>query len=156
MPNWIEGTLKLRGSTENLKRFFTDFLGSPSYGIKPEKQIEELVETNFESTERWHEVDIKDLTYIKGTIRAFLDPCEVYWEGEQGTIALSVRQAWTFVPEEFAAISKECELDVRLFGFECGMEFCQEVEIIGGEVIFDNTIQYDDWYWECPMPRLGG
>jgi hypothetical protein len=36
------------------------------------------------------------------------------------------------------------------------MEFCQEVEIIGGEVIFDNTIKYDDWKWECPMPNLGG
>lgn len=28
--------------------------------------------------------------------------------------------------------------------------------IIGGEVIFNNTIEYDDWKWECPMPNLGG
>ena len=159
MPNWIEGTLKLRGKTEGLKKFFTEYLETPAYhlGILPAPEIDEFIKFDFDDYGQEYEVTIKDEPHIKGSRRAFLGEDDfIDWGGAQATIALTIKQAWNFDVEPFVAISKECGLDVRLYGFECGMEYCQEIEIIGGEVIFDNTIKYDDWYWECPMPRLGG
>ena len=156
MPNWIEGTLKLRGKTEGLKKFFTEYLDPSSY-FGEIRTIDEFIELDFDDDRKSYSVDIKDEPHIRNSCRAFLGEEDyVYWTGERDTIVLKVKQAWAFDVEPFKAISKECGLDVRLFGFECGMQFCQEIEIIDGEVIFDNTIKYDDWYWECPMPNLGG
>lgn len=156
MPNWIEGTLKLRGKTEGLKKFFTEYL-DPSQILGEVRTIDEFIKLDFDDETQEYVVAIKDEPHIRNSRRAFLGEDDfVCWVGDWDTIALEVKQAWNFDVEPFVAISKECGLDVRLYGFERGMEFCQEIEIIGGEVIFDNTIQYDDWYWECPMPRLGG
>lgn len=156
MPNWIEGTLKLRGPSEGLKKFFTEYL-DPSQFLGEVRTIDEFIKFDFDDERQEYDVTIKNEPHIKGSRRAFLGEDDyVYWEGAQATIALTIKQAWVFDVEPFKAISKECGLDVRLFGFECGQQFCQEVEIIGGEVIFDNTIEYDDWKWECPMPNLGG
>jgi len=143
MPNWIEGTLKLRGSSENLKRFFDNAIQPPCYTCYYDGEF--------------NEVKIMPDAWIKGTSRAFVnDECYIYWEKAYETVCIPIRQAWCFVAEEWAEISKKYNLDVRLYGFEQGMEFCQEVEIIDGKVTMDNKIRYDDWDWECPMPRMGG
>ena len=155
MPNWIEGTLKLRGKSENLKRFFTEFVEASTFCDR--ERPGSCVETNFDEKKYWCQVDIHNEPHIKGTHRAFLgeDDC-AYWENTYNTIVLYVKQAWDFVAEEFAIISKECGIDIRLYGFECGLEFCREIEIINGEITINNTIKYADWNWECPMPNLGG
>lgn len=156
MTKWIEGTLKLRGQSEGLKKFFTEYLDPSSY-FGEIRTIDDFIKFDFDDEEQEYDVTIIGEPHIKGSRRAFLGEDDyVYWDGAQATIALTIKQAWVFDVEPFEAISKECGLDVRLFGFECVQQFCQEVEIIGGEVIFDNTIEYDDWYWECPMPNLGG
>lgn len=155
MPNWIEGTLKLRGKTEGLKKFFIEYL-DPSTNFGEVRTIDEFIKCDFNDEWQEYDVTIKNEPHIKDSRRAFLEDDSVYWEGSQATIALMIKQAWNFDVEPFVAISKECGLDVRLYGFECGVEFCQEIEIIDGEVTFNNTIEYDDWCWECPMPRLGG
>ena len=41
-------------------------------------------------------------------------------------------------------------------GFECGMQFVQEVEVIKGNITLDKIIGYDDYNWEAYDPRLGG
>ena len=156
MPNWIEGTLKLRGKTEGLKKFFTEYL-DPSQILGEVRTIDEFIELDFDDEMQEYAVSIKDEPHIRNSRRAFLgEDRYVSWLGDWDTIALKIKQAWNFDVEPFVAISKECGLDVRLFGFECGMQFCQSIEIIGGEVICDKTIKYDDWIWDCPMPLLGG
>lgn len=72
-----------------------------------------------------------------------------------------VRQAWSFTPYDGAEkrwidLAKEYNLDIRLQGFERGMEFFQDVEIVGGEMVRNDVKKYDDWDWECQMPRMGG
>lgn len=47
-------------------------------------------------------------------------------------------------------------MDIRLYGFERGMEFNQEVIIENGEIVKDEEIKFDDYDWECVMPHLGG
>lgn len=146
MPNWIEGTIKFRGNSENLKRFFAE-------GLEPSTLC-------FEH-DQWNEVSIKDETHIKGTQKAFIQNCEVFWKETYSTISMPIKQAWSFAASDneldaWAEISKIYGLDIRLYGFECGMEFCEEVEIINGEITMRKKIEYDDWVWECPMPSLGG
>lgn len=156
MPNWIEGTLKLRGKSENLKRFFNEYVRPSGWLTDNEgREVIEFIQTNFDGN--YCEASIMHEPYIKGTTRAFLGEDDyVYWDEAYATIALDIKQAWCFKREEFAKISEECGIDIRLYGFERGMEFCQDVEIIDGEVVKDNVIEYDDWDWECPCPKKGG
>ena len=53
-------------------------------------------------------------------------------------------------------LKKDYEIDFRFYGFERGMEFNQEVIIENGELKADNEIIYDDYFWECPCPNMGG
>ena len=69
---------------------------------------------------------------------------------------MKVRQAWDFPEEEWTEISKKYDVDLRLYGIERGMQFCQELEIIKGEVKLSKEKKYKNWDWECPFPYLGG
>lgn len=154
MPNWIAGTLKLRGNSENLKMFFDNAI-QPCHSYNPNMQKrEDFITCNYGE---YNEVKLMLDAWIEGTRRAFVNSeCYVYWEKAYDTVCIPIRQAWEFVTENWEEISKKYDLDVRLYGFEQGMEFCQEVEIIDGKATMDNKIEYDDWDWECPMPRMGG
>lgn len=154
MPNWIEGTLKLRGNSEDLKRFFDNAI-QPCHSYNPNLQKrEDFITCRYGEL---NEVIIKEDAWIENTRRAFVNKdCYVYWEKKYETVCIPIRQAWAFVAENWQEISEQYNLDVRLYGFECGMEFCQEVEIIDGEITINDEIRYDDWDWECPMPRMGG
>ncbi len=46
--------------------------------------------------------------------------------------------------------------DIKIFTFECGMEFTQEIEISKGEIIKNACYEYDDYQWEVPFSNLGG
>lgn len=145
MPNWIEGTLKLRGKREYLEKFFET-------AIQPR---EDFITSRYKDD--WTEFDIRKNAYIKGTRRAFIkDDCFAEIEDEEATICLPIKQAWSFDINDWKDVSRKYNLDVRLYGFEMGMEFCQEIEIINGTVTIDTEITYDDWRWECPMPLMGG
>lgn len=155
MPNWIEGTLKLRGNSEDLKRFFDNAI-QPCASCNPKMQKrEDFIKCDYEGGDCV--VSLKRDAWVSGTRRAFVaEGCDVYWNKSYDTVCIPIRQAWAFVPENWEEISKKYNIDVRLYGFECGMEFCQEVEIVAGKLTMDNEIKYDDWDWECPMPRMGG
>lgn len=154
MPNWIVGTLKLRGQSEDLKRFFKGGVAQSEWHDDDKHPIEDYVQTNFDG--EYCEVTLKNEPWIKGTHRAFIESNYVYWDESFATIAIEVKQAWEFNEEAFAEISKKFNLDVKLYGFECGMEFCQEIEILKGIITINRKITYVDWTWECPMPLLGG
>ena len=142
MPNWIEGTLKLRGTQDDLRRFLQTGIDATT--------VDEFCSDNYKL--------LKD-SWIRNTRRVFVSKsCSVWFEDEQESniICIPVKQAWTFSDENWVNISREYNLDIRLFGFESGQQFCKEVEIIGGDVTISREITYDDWKWECPMPELGG
>lgn len=154
MPNWIEGTLKLRGLQEKIERFFREGLepsGWAFFSDKEPKTIDDFVKYNADL----NEFIFTNEPHIKGTRRAFIQDCNTYTD-EGYIVCVPIKQAWGFDAEEFSKISKQFDIDIRLYGFEMGMEFCQEIEIIKGEITIDNEISYDDWMWECPMPLMGG
>jgi hypothetical protein len=155
MPNWIEGTLKLRGRSGDLKAFFDDAILPCASRNNKLLDKEDFITFSFD--DGWYAVNIKKDAWIKGTHRAFVtNDCEIDVEDEFATVCLPIRQAWSFNVDDWKDISTIYNLDVRLYGFEQGMEFCQEIEVLDGRVTMDKKITYDDWKWECPMPEMGG
>jgi hypothetical protein len=83
--------------------------------------------------------------------------------GESGVCCVNIKQAWAFDGgsstkdlERWAEISTKYNVDIKLFGFERGMEFAQEVIVLRGRKPITNDVQYEDWDWDCPFPRMGG
>lgn len=160
MPNWIEGTLKLRGNIDDIYAFFEEGLEpSTDHGEEFDKTatLEDFVKWNHYAYD--DEIEIHNQPHIVGTRRAFIYDCVICIEQKYSTICMPFKQAWSFSAtglEQWEDISKKFNLDIRLYGFESGVEFCEEVEIIKGKTTLHNVIEYNDWYWECPMPLMGG
>lgn len=155
MPNWCEGTLKIRGKKEDLDQFFRESL-EPCSGIhEDDPDYFFNIDTH---NEEYTSIDIFNLTYINGTKRAFSLPWNIEYSSNNVaiTIAIPFQQAWDIETDDWEIISEAYDLDVRIYAFECGMEFCREIEILNGIVTIDNTITYKDWLWECPCPNMGG
>jgi hypothetical protein len=163
MPNWAEGVLKLRGTRSDIKNFLENgfeaidthaairsFIGGDQKEPnKIEVELDEW-EMNLKSPEG---------LYIKGTRRAFIDGAIEWYFRDKHTEVLSIenfKQAWGVDAESFTKISKLYNLDMKIYVFERGMEFNQDIEIHKGEVIKNKEIEFEDYEWECLFPNLGG
>lgn len=161
MPNWCRGDLKVRGTKENIKKFLLEGLQPISKGLfNPER-----VETEVICDDTW-EFSIKSETgafYIVGTRRDFIE-CEVIetsindWEEDEEKVIVleDYKAAWGIDAESLAAISEKFKIDFKILGFEQGMEFNQDIEVIKGKIIKDIEIKFDDYEWECIRPHIGG
>ena len=156
MPNWMEGSLKVRGTMDKVERFFREGLEGVSIlgGIRPDAVVVKRYE--YSLTVRGAET-----ICVKGTKRAFVDNLDIGIDipddpEEVLTVAIPIRQAWTFREDDWKKISKDFHIDLRLYGFERGAEFEKEIEIIDGVVTINHEITYDDYAWESKMPFLGG
>lgn len=160
MPNWIEGTMKLRGAQKDIKRFFSEGVEPSSQWPGSKENIDQVVDN---STDEELCFEFKDEPHIVGTRRAFITDDEAYMYDESGVCCVNIKQAWAFDAgsstkdlERWTEISTKYNVDIKLFGFERGMEFAQEVIVLRGRKPIVNDIQYEDWDWDCPFPRMGG
>lgn len=165
MPNWCEGNLKIRGKRENIINFLKEgtFLLEGFYlskEIEPEIEINDCDEIEIKNIDK--EKNRKCL-YIKGTRRHFIDLTENYIyihgdeEDKESVICLeNFKAAWGIDTEALRVISAKYNIDFKIYGFESGMEFNQDIEIIKGQIIKDDEIKFDDYIWECIEPNLGG
>lgn len=146
MPNWCEGVMKLRGTKDNILRFLKE-------GFEPSYKNSAI-----EIDEFGEEVNIINVNYIKNTQRAFVDEQYFYIieAGDSTIVSIKTRQAWDFSVADFVEIAKKFNLDIRLFGWERGMEFSREILIVDNNKIKDRTYRYSDWDWEVPFSDLGG
>ena len=148
MPNWAEGSLKLRGKSENIASALKEMLLNDTVTLEDKWDGDLLI---FNNTAPYF--------YINGTRRAFIDKkqIEVWFEEEFLTVELdNFKQAWSVIPENYKKISSKFDVDIIIFTFECGMEFTQEIEISKGEIIKDICYEYDNYQWEVPFSNLGG
>ncbi len=148
MSNWAEGSLKLRGRRENIASALKQMLLNDTVTLEDEWDGVLLI---FNNTAPYF--------YINGTRRAFIDQkqIEVWLEEEFCIVELdNFKQAWSAIPENYQEISSKFDVDIKIFTFECGMEFTQEIEISKGEIIKDLCYKYDNYQWEVPFSNLGG
>ena len=148
MPNWAKGSLKLRGRSENIASALKEMLLNNAVTLEDEYDGTLL---KFNSTIPYF--------YIDKTRRAFIyqKQIEVWLEEKFCTVELdNFKQAWSAIPEDYQEISNKFDVDIKIFTFECGMEFTQEIEISKGEIIKNVCYEYDDYQWEVPFSNLGG
>lgn len=148
MPNWAKGSLKLRGKSENIASALKEMLLSNTVTLEVEYNGDLLI---FNSKDPYF--------YINGTRRAFINQkqIEVWLEEEFCTVELdNFEQAWSAIPENYQEISSKFDVDIKIFTFECGMEFTQEIEISKCKIIKIVCNEYDDYQWEVPFSNLGG
>lgn len=144
MPNWCEGTLKVRGTKENLTKFIIE--GLHPVGEKPLK------------SDNYGHIVCEGNCRIEGTRRGFvtnLDAwiCEVE---DIDIICLETEFAWGIDAEQLLNVCKKYNVDMKIYAFERGMEFNQDIEIVNGQIVKDEEIKFDDYRWECICPTMGG
>ena len=69
---------------------------------------------------------------------------------------MQFKAAWRVYIDPFVKMSKDYNVDIKIYGFEKGSEFNQDIVIVNGEVIKNDIITFNDYQWECPFPDLGG
>ena len=150
MPNWAEGTLKLRGKTENIVSALKEML-LENQGATLEEEYDGTLLTF--KTEN-------DCFYINGTRRAFISgkDIEIWLDDDFMIIELEgFKQAWAALADNYTEISSKFDVDIKIFTFELGMEFTQEIEISKGKIIKDIVKQdFTNYSWDVPFSRLGG
>ena len=150
MPNWAKGTLKLRGKTENIVSALKEML-LDNQSVTLEEEYEGTLLTF--KTEN-------DYFYINGTRRAFISgkDIEIWLDDDFVIIELEdFKQAWAASADNYTEISSKFDVDIKIFTFEMGMEFTQEIQISKGEII-QNIVNenFTDYSWDVPFSRLGG
>lgn len=166
MPNWIQGSLKVRGTYDNVKNFFIKGLNAyrGSEMLDTKDWVLDINEYN-EPGKREFSMDIKPGTwaYVEDTRRAFVTSdyisfYEGYYKKDPFLVvaACEINQAWYFEEDDWVNISKDYNVDIRLWGLEQGVQFGQEIEIIVGQVTKYEEFKFDDWEWDCPIPWFGG
>lgn len=164
MPNWCKGTLKVRGKKENIIKFLEDGtslldgLWEPKE-IKPKLKINDCDAIEIENIDKLKGIDC---LYIKGTRRHFIDPVEseiFVYDGKEKEVIICLknfRAAWGIDADALRVISTRYDIDFKIYAFECGMEFNQDIEIVKGKIIKNEEITFDNYYWECIEPEIGG
>ena len=161
MPNWVEGTLKVRGRFEDVINFLKNGLCETAlYELYRDKNKnkEPLIKKYSEGEDEYFAADITRTCYINDTRRGHVDKGYISLDKDDmySTVFLHSRFSWRISSFELREICKKYSVDMRITGFERGMEFVQEIEIVDGVITCDKEIHYDDYEWECPCPRLGG
>lgn len=153
MPNWCKGTLKVRGKLEDLKRFVLEGLHPVTF-FGDEKEPLELNSMGY--------CGYKGICWIENTHRGFVDNLDVYFcdlkEDESQVICLESRFAWAITAEELLQTCIKYNVDMKIYAFERGMEFNQDIEIVDGEIVTNDEIDFKDkdYSWECICPTMGG
>lgn len=150
MPNWCAGTLRVRGTKEDLTKFVLE-------GLQPIDYIGEGLEAL--KMDDYGRVECSRC-WIKGTRRGFILDLEEFicdWNDEgKITIGLEAEFAWCISAEELLNSCKQYNVDMRIHAFERGMQFNQIIEIIDGKITKDEEVEFDDYDWDCICPNLGG
>lgn len=154
MPNWCNGTLKVRGKIEDLKRFVLE-------GLQPINILGEKLEPL--KLDNLGDCEYKGTCWIENTHRGFVDNPDIYFcdfeeDDNPKVICLESRFAWAIDAEQLQKTCIKYNVDMKIYAFECGMEFNQDIEIVNGEIVCDEKINFNgkDYQWECIMPTIGG
>lgn len=151
MPNWCEGSLKVRGTKENMTRFILEglrpvgFLGEE----KAKLQLDEYGDINSNET-----------CWVENTRRGFVKGVEVYlseYEDDETFVEVfDSKFAWGISADELLKTCEKYHVDMKIHGFEMGMEFNQDIEIVDGRILKDEELHFENYQWDCICPNMGG
>lgn len=162
MPNWATGSLRLKGKAKDIVNFMDN--GIEGVDCLGQKKLDNVTKVDYREGKCAYK--FKGTAWIKDTKRAFIDTDTFkYWEcvyieadnwDDIISVAMPFKQAWGVSAENFVAIAKKYSVDVAIHAFEQGMEFDQDILIVGGEIKKNIKNNYEDYIFECSMPFIGG
>lgn len=161
MPNWVEGKLKIRGDKKDIATFFKEELMEVEYQNVPvtnSVRVETDEDGDFviKKTSLTNRFKLKNTRHyiIETRIDSFYDSYKSAYG--KGVLVVGFEAAWLIDVEYFAEMSKKYDIDFKIYAFEQGKEFNQNLEVVKGEIIKDEVIEFDDYVWECIDPTIGG
>lgn len=165
MPNWCAGNIRLRGKRAAILEFLKNELESRCFaGDNLLRDPLEIVVDDCVVYARIPEAR-RNLTfdgiYIKGTDRNFITEEGLYVyldeECEKNIVCIDgFEAAWSVDAEPYLEKARRYGIDIRIVAFERRMKFMSEIEIVDGDIVKNSETNFDDWYWDCPMPNMGG
>lgn len=164
MPNWCEGNIRFCGTKKNIKNFIeNEIVYVLPHGENPIEVKPTIEEDKYSMVLYPPEGEMRDSFYFRNTMRNFIfsGTIEVGWpdaeEDEEIVVILDdFNSAWAFRSDGWADHAKKYNIDIRMVGFEQGMQFSQIMTIMRDGSVTDNVEHYVDWNWDCPFPNMGG
>ena len=149
MPNWCEGVLKIRGEKDKLLEFLTK-------GLQP---LSGTAKKHSPEVDKYGYIKLYADNYINGTSRGFVYADDELWidnEAEKPVVCVNAKFSWYIRSNELLEICKKYNVDMKIYAFECGMCFNQDLEIVDGKIVRNEIIKFEDYKWECINPIIGG
>ena len=157
MPNWCEGSLRIRGNKDDIRNFVKNEIVCSDYNETKKPEIEES--ENYIVLRH----PTRDCFYINDTYRNFFFTNQIevdfdnYDEDEDCIVNIdSFNSAWALRSDGWVNHAEKYNLDFRMFGYEQGMQFSQIMTILRDGSVSEETQDYKDWMWDCPFPNMGG
>lgn len=163
MSNLCIGNLKIRGTVANIMRFLNCGIYGYQFRLIDNRELlvtERKVEPYMIDLPEGFRFFVQQGNILKTTI--YLEPKNIFTEileskeDNQVIVLMKLECSWQFPTSNFRNLSEDYQIDFAFYGFEKGDCFNQDVEIIKGLVIKDNSITFKDYNWECITPTLGG
>ena len=161
MPNWVEGKLKIRGDKKDMATFFKEEMREVEYQNVPitnsvKIDIDKDGDFVVEKIDFTHRFKLKNARHYitESSIDSFYSCCKSV--NGKDVLVVGFEAAWLIDAEYFAEMSKKYDIDFKIYAFEQGKEFNQNLEVVKGKIIKDEVIEFDDYVWECIDPTIGG
>ena len=166
MPNWCEGNIRVRGTYDRIVSFFKENVRALKYDetfTLKDIPAEFVKEDDYYAVIRKPYEKCEDEFWIKGSRRQFIESKEIgladYGDNDFDEITICIdgfKGAWDIDTECFGPMARKYGIDIKIFGFERGMQFAEWAEFKRDGSVNEKTIRYNDWAWDCPFPNLGG
>lgn len=176
MPNWCAGNIRFRGKMEDILKLLGEKLRYCYYDGETHNTVTKPVKAEYDEDEGVVKISAPhnahgSWSYIAGTSRNFLNLYEgsdftsvaiCDPDGENGKSIVvfdNFAAAWSIEPEPYIEMSKKYNVDIKIFGWERGIGFDQEIEIIDGVLTRNHCSEhkdYADWMWNTAIPYYGG
>ena len=163
MPNWAEGQLKVRGKQEDIMNFIKE--GLELSLIVPDKEREVKPKFYHNDTYGYSGVDSHMLDseyWFVGSQRMFVILDEMNTEfddrdnGKKIVKSFMCKQAWGIDTQFLGEMSVKYNVDFKIYAFERGEQYNQDIEIVNGEIVKNKLIRFKNYDWECINNMIGG
>ena len=161
MPNWCVGDLKIRGEYGKIKEFITQ-----EFFIEEVSAFKVKCNNVVINDDRGIKIDVGECgMWLKRTRAVIKKDIDVWLsfknkenrEKEIVTVNLGeLKSAWGIDVELLTTLSFKYQIDIKIYAYECGMEFNVDFEVHKGEIIKCKEIKFEDYQWECTNSNLGG
>lgn len=159
MANFCQGILKIRGDKKDICNFIENnltYYPNPN-NLNVQLYFKETFENDYEIDYELHwEVRYVHLNNSK---RHFIKDNQIIVHNEDDKYwitCVTLTACWDIDIDYLVDISKDYNIDLKIYAFEKGMEFNRDIEVHKGKIIKNKYINFKNYTWECICPTIGG